>query len=1092
MNAPHDTNDKRQEKVDEAIAEYLEAIDRRHPLDRQQWLDRHNDVRRELIDFLATEDALGVTRVGRDAGADESAANMSDFASYPPAKDRTASGTRTQIGPYQLKRLLGAGGMGQVFEAIDSSGNAVAVKLLSPRLARSQESLLRFKQEGQIASEINHPRCVFVKAADDDNGQPFIVMELMTGRTLKDLRQDQKQLSVSIAVKAIIDVLDGLEEAHSHGMIHRDIKPANCYLEANGRVKVGDFGLARSMVSDSELTQTGDFVGTPLFASPEQVKGHAIDVRTDVYSVCATLYYLLTGKAPFAGSSATSVIARIVSEDPQSIRELNPQVPTLLEQVVLRGLKRDRTERFQTVAELRQALEPFVSGRQAIAAWGRRFAAYGLDCILLGIVGGIAPYFFVPTNSRTIVPVDVYLYLIFPVFIYFLMCEGWKNASIGKRLLRLHIVSQHTGEPPHRWRLAFRTISALLMMGVLSDLLLYAFYNPQNVESWLSLQWTGYVLSYLAVLSPLLVSRRGRLLMHDWISGTMVVDRKYVPPQEQLAIRAAEYHTPLLAATGYPGQFGEYSVVGLICSSESHAVLAGRDLKLDRDIWLHLTPATDPEVSSTRRRCARTTRLRWLTGGLHEKWRWDAYLACQGAPLKHWTATDSPLTWKTSRSILRQLVEEIDSRTHDGTHVEVQSLDQIWMDLRGRIVITDWSPSDGIVRKTATPPESTSTSDADHSPLAGTAEKLVTLDACDCAMLCETMRLTLCGTSQPLSSPPLQIPAIVPVHAQELLQSLTEKRRDSNRPLITRAVLTTLEDSAQRPAEATLENRFLGLGVAMLTMSLLLGTVASIARLGNQLMMSKISDQLVAAKAVSWLISPEHQADYAKAAAPAKTFPAREEMTKWLGERSLMEARLGKEYSLRWLGMGAFSRAILNGANLTENPIAQLQNVEFAWQQDELIAVNWTQPDRREPVNLQSLTRFVQSPPDTGSIQFLRRSPFWIIVISLLPFVILVIWSGLTRGGFSLRASGLCVVRSDGRSARWHLYLLRSILAAAPFLVVQFLITWIDLWHVESLWLSVILYKVLIGLFVVYGVFTIAFPKRAPHDWLLGTYLVPR
>ncbi len=144
-------------------------------------------------------------------------------------------------GPYRLIRSLGSGGMGQVFEAIDQAGNHVAVKLLLARWMRSPRSLKRFRQEGQIASAISHPRCVFVKAADEEDGQPYIVMELMSGKTLKDLLIERKQLPVEEAIRAILDVLEGLEEAHTHGMIHRDIKPANCYLEETGRVKLGDF-----------------------------------------------------------------------------------------------------------------------------------------------------------------------------------------------------------------------------------------------------------------------------------------------------------------------------------------------------------------------------------------------------------------------------------------------------------------------------------------------------------------------------------------------------------------------------------------------------------------------------------------------------------------------------------------------------------------------------------------------------------------------------------------------------------------------------------------------------------------------------------
>src|SRR5262245_834874 len=124
-------------------------------------------------------------------------------------------------------------------------------------------------------------------------------MELMLGSTLRDLVKDRGPLPPDFAVAKILDVIDGLLEAHHSGVIHRDVKPSNCFLEPNGRVKIGDFGLAKSLVSDAHLTKTGSFLGTLYFASPEQVRGDPVDQQTDVYSVAATLYYLLIGKAPF-------------------------------------------------------------------------------------------------------------------------------------------------------------------------------------------------------------------------------------------------------------------------------------------------------------------------------------------------------------------------------------------------------------------------------------------------------------------------------------------------------------------------------------------------------------------------------------------------------------------------------------------------------------------------------------------------------------------------------------------------------------------------------------------------------------------------
>ena len=218
--------------------------------------------------------------------------NPEEDAAEPPPPD---------VGGYRLVRFLGAGGMGAVYEAeAPESGHRVAVKLLSSRLSSSPASVERFRQEGRLASQLAHPRCVFVLAADTDAGRPYIIMELMPGRTLKDLVDANGPLPVNDAIASILDALDGLAEAHRLGIIHRDVKPSNCFLTTDDRVKVGDFGLSKSLdTADQHITQTGTFLGTVLFASPEQIRGEPLDYASDIYSLCATLYFLLCGEAPY-------------------------------------------------------------------------------------------------------------------------------------------------------------------------------------------------------------------------------------------------------------------------------------------------------------------------------------------------------------------------------------------------------------------------------------------------------------------------------------------------------------------------------------------------------------------------------------------------------------------------------------------------------------------------------------------------------------------------------------------------------------------------------------------------------------------------
>jgi eukaryotic-like serine/threonine-protein kinase len=167
---------------------------------------------------------------------------------HSPLSARQPDLPHAEVGGYRLLRPLGSGGMGTVYEAEDpASGRRVALKLISSAYAGSTEAAERFRREGRLASTLVHPRCVFVFATDEEDGRPYLIMELMPGRTLEDIVSEQGPMEPGLAVTRILDVLDGLQEAHRLGFIHRDVKPSNCFLDAEGRVKIGDFGLARSV-----------------------------------------------------------------------------------------------------------------------------------------------------------------------------------------------------------------------------------------------------------------------------------------------------------------------------------------------------------------------------------------------------------------------------------------------------------------------------------------------------------------------------------------------------------------------------------------------------------------------------------------------------------------------------------------------------------------------------------------------------------------------------------------------------------------------------------------------------------------------------
>ncbi len=211
-------------------------------------------------------------------------------------------------------------------------------------------------------------------------------MELMPGTTLQTLVEKGGPLDSASAIVKMFDVIEGLQEFHKRGLIHRDVKPSNCFLENGGRVKIGDFGLSKSLGGGAELTRTETFIGTPLYASPEQIKRDPVDERTDVYSVAATLYYLLAGHLPVQANDAAEALARIASEPAPPLCGYCPDIPRTLEAVIHRGLERDPARRWRNLQDLHDALVPFVPDRLSIAGIGLRLGAYLADLGLAYLV----------------------------------------------------------------------------------------------------------------------------------------------------------------------------------------------------------------------------------------------------------------------------------------------------------------------------------------------------------------------------------------------------------------------------------------------------------------------------------------------------------------------------------------------------------------------------------------------------------------------------------------------------------------------------------------------------------------------------------
>ena len=239
------------------------------------------------------------------------------FTVSPEEAERSQEPLPPPTDEFEFVRELGRGGMGVVYEAIESkSGRHVALKIISKRLELSEDAIKRFEREGRAAASISHDHCVFVFGAHIVHGSPAISMELMQGETLEERIRRKGRPDMETAVRWAVQILEGIEAAHEVGVIHRDIKPSNVFLDESGSIKVGDFGLSRSLDADQRLTMTGAFLGSPMYASPEQVRGQPLDHRTDIYSIGATLYTTLTGDAPFRANTVGDLFAQVATETP--------------------------------------------------------------------------------------------------------------------------------------------------------------------------------------------------------------------------------------------------------------------------------------------------------------------------------------------------------------------------------------------------------------------------------------------------------------------------------------------------------------------------------------------------------------------------------------------------------------------------------------------------------------------------------------------------------------------------------------------------------------------------------------------------------
>jgi hypothetical protein len=582
--------------------------------------------------------------------------------------------------------------MGAVYEAQDQdSGRRVALKVLSHTLD-SPDARERFFREGRLAASINHPNSVYIFGTDEIGGTPVIAMELVSGGTLQDRVRAAGPMPIGEAVDSVRQIIGGLEAAQRLGILHRDVKPSNCYVGEDGTVKIGDFGLSISTTVRTEpaLTATGAFLGTPAFCSPEQLRGDELNVRSDMYSIGVTLYYLLTGRTPFEAKNMVQLLATVLEQPPPSPRDFRPEIPQELAKVILRCLEKQPGERFKSYADMALALAPFGLTAPTPATLSLRFLAGVVDVTLLwgvslvvnlSVFGG--PMAMLDQMMQRSPKVLACLVgWLCATGCYYGVLEGLWGAAAGKALCRLRVVGPDRN-PPGFKRASLR---ALIFLGApLVPIWVPLAIDPRayyfSASPWTQILWSSSMYVVMGLLFVTARRRNGFAAVQDLLTRTRVVARTALSPRPMLAANEPQPSAESAIT------IGPYQVMEALSESAGERWFLGYDLKLLRKVWLRTSPPGTSPVPVQLRNLGRAGRLRWLTGKRSAEENWDAFEALSGRALLDLIGTPQP--WCEVRFWLHDLATEISAAEQDGT-LPALALDRVWITGDGRAKLLDF------------------------------------------------------------------------------------------------------------------------------------------------------------------------------------------------------------------------------------------------------------------------------------------------------------------------------------------------------------------------------------------------------------------
>jgi tRNA A-37 threonylcarbamoyl transferase component Bud32/uncharacterized RDD family membrane protein YckC len=440
-----------------------------------------------------------------------------------PSESQIASDT--MLAHYRVLSPLGAGAMGTVYEAHDTAlDRAVAVKVLKSDISQDEDIVRRFQREARAAARVNHANLTHIYFVGETAGRYYFAMELLPGRNLEDRILEDGPMELDDAIDVLTQAARGLAAAHEAGVIHRDVKPSNIMLQPSGAVKVTDFGLAKALSGDTDVTGAGRVMGTPRYMSPEQCRGQALDPRSDIYNLGLLAWFLLAGRHPFQGKTLGAMLDEQMNRPLPDLGELRPELPKQVQKTLQRLTAKEREKRPADMAAVIEILEDLRPQPLALAPLVARAAAILIDVLIYSLAvamltGGAGIGFalmgFGDSGAwvRSLLPaVNVGLWLFLQ-----LGMERLAGGSLAKLLFNFRVVARDGSRPEVRalvYRFLLRYPGSLLLL------------VPPTVPYALPILITAWALNSLALLVGVLCyAICGKRTLSDLLTNTRVIYR---------------------------------------------------------------------------------------------------------------------------------------------------------------------------------------------------------------------------------------------------------------------------------------------------------------------------------------------------------------------------------------------------------------------------------------------------------------------------------------------------------------------------------------------------------------------------------------